>query len=934
MFLMIRFMAKVWMVAAIAMISFCTPAMAAGPLSGINSQSHFQIYYGNDFSAASLSALKAYNVVVIDPNSTNVTPAVVAELQNAGVIVLAYISLGEDQAINISTGDGSGPVYHNGTSLVSENNGYASFYVDQEWNGSAYVSDGVPDINLNFGSPFVLPNAEWRTVVNTQRRGGLRNLAGLAQIAGPRLSDTDTNSANNFGFNGFFLETLDTAGPYANTWGYYAWAAPAMQQTVKFIRDTYPNAAMMANRGLFFFNPALINTTYNIRPFDYTIRPYIDAVLFESYTLDYSNAVSVYHDDNKYNHAPKIMAEANRPDGFTVFSLDYATGKTAADLNFSYDQSVVQNGWVEHIAGTGGLADFYNFAETLPYPADISAPVWDNTAGQFALPAIINRVGVQKLRAGANAGEVVVSWDVARDQSLPIKYNVYVSQDGTTFPDKRSAVSFQMGSGWSIDPVANVANEFTVTGLVPGNQYCFRVRAEDSSPLNLEDSNTNSLCTIVNGAPLSEISNPLSGPVLLDGALADWAGLLKFGPMDPPDVPDFAGQIDILEVMMAHDANAFYLSYLNEAAVSLGWGYNLYIDTDSNMATGYVGGAGSFPVGADYLVQGSTLYQYAGTGTDWSWAYIASLPAAVGGNAAELSIARSLLGDPQHMRLFFYGDNNAAGQPYIDTAPDGVFTSGQYYAYYAAPVIPADTTPPVLTVPASIISEATAASSSVNIGTATAVDNVDGVVAVSNNSPVSFPLGTTTVTWSATDSSGNTATATQTVTIIDTTAPALTTPADLVVEATAVASSIAIGSASALDIVDGAVSVSNNAPATFPLGTTIVIWAATDLSGNTATATQAITVVDTTAPVLTVPADMVVTTKNKKVNVNIGTATATDIFGVTITNDAPATFRRGTTTVTWTATDANGNVSQAAQTITVQKKAKKNKKDKNNGNND
>ena len=39
----------------------------------------------------------------------------------------------------------------------------------------------------------------------------------------------------------------------------------------------------------------------------------------------------------------------------------------------------------------------------------------------------------------------------------------------------------------------------------------------------------------------------------------------------------------------------------------------------------------------------------------------------------------------------------------------------------------------------------------------------------------------------------------------------------------------------------------------FPLGETIVTWTATDSSGNSASATQIITVVDTTSPVLIAP---------------------------------------------------------------------------------
>src|SRR6185369_1769048 len=50
---------------------------------------------------------------------------------------------------------------------------------------------------------------------------------------------------------------------------------------------------------------------------------------------------------------------------------------------------------------------------------------------------------------------------------------------------------------------------------------------------------------------------------------------------------------------------------------------------------------------------------------------------------------------------------------------------------------------------------------------------------------------------------------------------------------------------------------------------------------------------------------------------DIGTATASDPCGVTVTNNAPAQFPPGTTLVTWSATDGAGNVATATQRVTV-----------------
>ena len=67
---------------------------------------------------------------------------------------------------------------------------------------------------------------------------------------------------------------------------------------------------------------------------------------------------------------------------------------------------------------------------------------------------------------------------------------------------------------------------------------------------------------------------------------------------------------------------------------------------------------------------------------------------------------------------------------------------------------------------------------------ASAVDNVDGTLPVTNDGPAVFPLGETVVTFSATDAAGNLGTATASVTVTDQTAPEITAPADGTLAAT------------------------------------------------------------------------------------------------------------------------------------------------------
>ena len=134
---------------------------------------------------------------------------------------------------------------------------------------------------------------------------------------------------------------------------------------------------------------------------------------------------------------------------------------------------------------------------------------------------------------------------------------------------------------------------------------------------------------------------------------------------------------------------------------------------------------------------------------------------------------------------------------------------------------------------------------------ASAFDTVDGAITPTNDAPTQFPLGVTTVTFSATDASSNTGQAQATVTVSDLTDPAVTAPADITVAATGPggialtdpAIATFLDGASATDNVDGAITIiNNNAPAPLPPGPTVVTFSATDAAGNTGTDQATVTV--------------------------------------------------------------------------------------------
>ena len=165
---------------------------------------------------------------------------------------------------------------------------------------------------------------------------------------------------------------------------------------------------------------------------------------------------------------------------------------------------------------------------------------------------------------------------------------------------------------------------------------------------------------------------------------------------------------------------------------------------------------------------------------------------------------------------------------------------------------PVDTAPPTLTCPADVTVEQETAAGTVVPLTATATDDLDTNVDITSNAPAIFPLGDTTVTFTATDDAGNIATGTTRVTVIDTTAPTLTCPADIkdVEQTNLDGTPVTLPEATATDICDAKVTITNDAPAVFPLGTTTVTFTAKDASGNIATGTTRVTVQDTTKPTI------------------------------------------------------------------------------------
>jgi hypothetical protein len=133
-----------------------------------------------------------------------------------------------------------------------------------------------------------------------------------------------------------------------------------------------------------------------------------------------------------------------------------------------------------------------------------------------------------------------------------------------------------------------------------------------------------------------------------------------------------------------------------------------------------------------------------------------------------------------------------------------------------------------------------------------------------------YALGPTSLTLTVTDNDGASSSCSATVTVVDTTLPTISAPPPVTANTGAgatscgvVVSDASLGGATVRD--NCSVSTSRRGvPAgnLFPVGTTTLTYTATDEAGNTASATQPVTVSDTTPPALTLKPSLSLWTPN------------------------------------------------------------------------
>jgi endo-alpha-1,4-polygalactosaminidase (GH114 family) len=357
---------------------------------------NYLVYYGG-WDEDRIAQARGFDLVILHPGKTlsNITRETVRALQagkdgvegNADDIsVIAYVSIGEDEEVPRGPGEPvkeeAGPVCKGdgGKGPVFIHNNYPPRYLDEMsyvLSDNGFFSrlptglpalrkghDGIPDENGIWGSFYVnAGDPEWHKIL-------IAKMHRLIQ---------------EFGVDGFFLDTLDTASP----WGNYGWTQRDMALLVQRLHNRFNDRLIIVNRGLFLFeNYADI------------MRSSIDGLVFESFLTEWNwggkiGIASPYVRENNRILRQNILPQASKDDGFHLFFLNYADSGQKDFYSFLYDESELLSGTPAYSAyfTTPDLQSIspppatYYAESSLPHLMDFS--VIDDGKGSFTLSFLL-----------------------------------------------------------------------------------------------------------------------------------------------------------------------------------------------------------------------------------------------------------------------------------------------------------------------------------------------------------------------------------------------------------------------------------------------------------------------------------------------------------------------------------------------------------------
>lgn len=237
----------------------------------------FVCYYGDN--QEELQKTAGFDVAILESRKLTVTD--IKRIQDSGVYVLGYVSIGE--TAELEKGDGMGP------------EGSASYYFDSD-------GDGKPDRNPHWGSYYVDVASEvWQDRV---------------------LNELIHEVIIGKGCNGVFLDTVDTVDVRPES-------RNSMIELIRKIRKKYPEIKIVINRGFSILSD---------------IASVIDGLMYESFTTAFNYETSSYTLNEPdltiaTSQLAVLLNQIRKEYYFPVFALDYALPDQKDLLQKAYNRA-------------------------------------------------------------------------------------------------------------------------------------------------------------------------------------------------------------------------------------------------------------------------------------------------------------------------------------------------------------------------------------------------------------------------------------------------------------------------------------------------------------------------------------------------------------------------------------------------------------------
>ncbi len=618
-------------------------AQLTGPLPGFSADMDYFCYYGT-FGPTEVWQAQYFDMFIMEPNQ--ISAEQVLDIRNGfddiigtddDVLVFGYVSVGETYNVT-EVGDGSGPVYFNGSDTVHQNAGLASYFLDDA------DHDGEPDMNDIWDSYYV--------------NAGDPNWWAFNQA---RLDETLYDK----GCDGLFMDTMGV--PFPASWGgAYEWTTEGMANYVAYLRAEYPEKYLFGNNPSFYMHPALPGYAYRD-----LIRNSMNAYMYESYYLTWEwdleiGYVSPWFEGARDTWAPLINAEAVKSDGFTCVALDYVNVEQADYESLLANQiqfTEIDLGWMTAVSSIALNEIRYDTYHN--HPVDNNSPTWPGMPG------------IQYYEV--NGTDITLYWNQAADQTLPISYHLYF---GTEAPVYDGNTSFDI----VVPEVSeNFDFEYTITNIVTNTDYIAVLRASDGSiPAHLDQ----------NRRVLSISTDPNNiDALIVDGLFNDWTNIENIAEAESiGDAPLAA--CDLQDIWIAANGDALHFSCsFSETPMLNSYFYHVFLDTDENTVTGFH--YADAQLGADYMVENLSLYHYTGSNNSWSWEWVGEVTMAMGmidqtRFEASVALADLQLAGNTLSLLFNVNDNAELGPD--DFAPNDYTTNSYTYTLepssVAEPMLP------------------------------------------------------------------------------------------------------------------------------------------------------------------------------------------------------------------------------------------------------